>query len=189
MVSAGLNRLLLSRDAKGMKRVKQVNPFHPRVQVQTLVTQEGVGLGLLSEMQSELVERVLSMKSLYVRDEMIPWQDVVTVKTDTEPQAIWQLAQKQSRSRYPLLDDAGGVVGVVNLYEVLLHEVTKCPPLAEFAEPVLTMKADLPLRDALATLQRAKVALAIVVGDAGKPVGIVSMKDLVEPITGELQSW
>ena len=53
---------------------------------------------------------------------------------------------------------------------------------------VQTLRADLPLRTALRRLQLRGAGIAIVT-DGDRPVGVVTVKDLVEPITGELTSW
>jgi CBS domain containing-hemolysin-like protein len=46
-----------------------------------------------------------------------------------------------------------------------------------------------PLRDALRTLQEQRRAIAIVVDEQDKPIGVVTVKDLIEPLTGELATW
>ncbi|HSH49077.1 MAG TPA: hypothetical protein VK991_10875, partial [Halomonas sp.] len=53
--------------------------FHPRRQVEHLV-REGVGYGLLSDEQSAIVQRVLTLASRRVRDEMVPWDEVLVVQ-------------------------------------------------------------------------------------------------------------
>lgn len=167
---------------------QRVQPFQPRLQVQTLVQQEGLGTGLLSDVQSEMIERVLTLNKRRLRDEMVPWSQVITIDADASPAAVWDLADEQSRSRYPLADKQGQVVGIVSVYDALRYTRQTCPPLRQLAKPAITMDADKPLRAALLDLRKAGVAMAIVTSQ-GKPVGIVTMKDLVEPITGELSSW
>jgi len=55
-------------------------------------------------------------------------------------------------------------------------------------KPITLLEPTTPLRSAMNRLQQARVPL-VVVAEGDKPVGIVTIKDLVEPITGELASW
>lgn len=161
--------------------------FHPRRQVELLV-KEGVGYGLLTDDQSAIVERVMSLSKRTVVDEMIPWNSVQTISPDDDADAIWDIAERTSRSRFPVVDDAGHLVGILHVMDALRRGRDNCPTAGELMRPVFKVAHNLPLRKALRTMQTEHFALAVVERD-GKPVGVVSIKDLVEPITGELASW
>ena len=161
--------------------------FPPRRRVEMLV-REGVGLGLLSDEQSAIADRVLRLGSRTVRQEMVPWSDVLRVRRDDPPAVLWDLADRSSRSRFPVLDPRGQVCGVVDVFEVLLHPRDACPPIAQLMRPAETVRPDLPLRRALQQFQRHAAGLAVV-EEHGRPVGLITTKDLVETITGELTSW
>lgn len=165
----------------------RMNPFHPRRQVEVLV-KEGVGYGLLSEEQSAIVQRVLALTDTRAADEMIPWQRVICVKRHDDPEMLWHLADRSAHRRFPVLDEKGRVVGVASCIEAMLHERGHAPPIEQLMREPLWISPDTPLRDALANLQQSRAALAIV-GDGEKPQGVVTVKDLVEPITGELVRW
>lgn len=161
--------------------------FHPRMQVATLV-REGVGYGLLSDEQSALTGRVLRLAQRKLDDEMTPWEDVVTVEVNTSIDSLWELARRSSTSRYPVLNDKGDVLGMVSLHEALMHGKDSCPPIDKMIQETPHLDVSMPVRQALRKLQSDKAAMGIVYENE-KPVGIVTVKDLVEPITGELSSW
>ena len=161
--------------------------FHPRMQVATLV-REGVGYGLLSDEQSALTGRVLRLVHCSLEDEMTPWSDVVRLDITATTDTIWDYARKSSLSRYPVIDEQGNVQGMMSLHETLLYGKDNCPPIRELLQPLPQMDVTVPLRVALRQLQDSQSAMGLVVKD-NKPVGIVTVKDLVEPITGELTSW
>ncbi|MCC7203831.1 MAG: DUF21 domain-containing protein [Phycisphaeraceae bacterium] len=162
--------------------------LHPRRHMQLLVS-EGVGRGLLSDEQSVLVERVLALNDLRVVDEAVPWSKVISVKLSDPPAALFRLADRTSLSRFPVLDDQGRVAGVVSLYDALQHDPASCPPVAQLMRPAVTVEPQMPLRAALRLFQKQRLDLAIVAGREDAPRGLVTVKDLVEPITGELVAW
>ena len=161
--------------------------LHPRRQVTNLI-REGVGHGLISQYQSAIIDRVLEFNRLHVSDVMKPWAKVTSVRVHQPPEAVWALANRASYSRVPLLDAAGLPVGVLEIDEVLLHDPAKCPPLTDLAEPIATLAPGLTCRDALQQLQQQRANMAVVM-DHQRPIGLVTPKDLVEPIVGELESW
>jgi len=157
---------------------------HPRRQVE-LLFKEGVGRGLLSDEQSAIIERVLSLAGRTVADEMVPWSKVNKIHPQDSPKVLWDYARNTERSRFPVVDITGKVLGVVSLYKALRYEESACPPISELIEPVTTIDASTPLRDGLSNLQTQGAALAVVTRNK-IPVGVVTAKDLVEPVTGEL---
>lgn len=161
--------------------------FHPRVHVATLF-REGVGYGLLSDEQSALTGRVLRLAQRTVDDEMTPWEDVITLPSDATTDTLWEYAGRSSISRYPVVNPAGDVLGMVSLHEALMNDRQMCPPVSEMLQSLPEMDASVPVRVALRKLQDTRSAMGLIRHN-GKPVGIVTVKDLVEPITGELASW
>jgi CBS domain containing-hemolysin-like protein len=189
--ATGLNGMIHAFSRIAMRVVGGLNhahPFHPRRQMQWLM-REGVGYGLVSDEQSALVDRVLTLASRTVSDEMVPWSQVLTVRDSDGPNELWTLADRTSRSRFPVLDDAGQVVGVVNLADALLYEKAACPTVRRLMVEPFYLDADTPLRQGLARLQREHAALAIIRDPRHESVGVATVKDLVEPITGDLAAW
>jgi len=170
-----------------MGMASQPQRLHPRLLVGHLM-KEGVGYGVVSDEQSAIVERVLSLANRTVRDEMIKWQNVRTVPHNATTDFLLMLANTTSHSRFPVVDADGSVKRVLNITHVLAHPRDAVPPLSQIAKPALFLEARTPVRAALRTMQTSHAGLAVV-RDGGRHVGIVTMKDLVEPITGELRGW
>ena len=79
-------------------------------------------------------------------------------------------------------------MGLIDVFDALLHTPETCPPIRELMGESQTVAADRPLRTALQEFQAQNFTIAVVT-DRGRPVGVVTVKDLVEPITGDLSSW
>ncbi len=162
--------------------------LHPR-RVVTQLMKEGIDLGLISAYQSEVIDRVLHPTERHASDAMVPWGQVQQVQAGKPPEAVWAIADRTSYARLPLVDGAGRVAGVLSVLDVLRHGVDVCPPLDELARPMPQMASDQSIREALRLLRDEHSAMGLVVDGAGRPLGIVTVKDLVEPITGELTAW
>ncbi|MEM1210968.1 MAG: CNNM domain-containing protein [Planctomycetota bacterium] len=165
-----------------------VRVTHPRRTFHTLV-REGVGYGLISDEQSALADRVLKLAGKTVADEMTPWDEAVTVGVADPVESVWELIDRSGRSRLPVVDDTAAVVGVLNTMDVLLAGREAGGEVGRVMGPVVRLEGAMPLRSGLARMQAEHVGLAVVVGDGGEPIGLVTVKDLVEPVTGELTSW
>ncbi|MCC7146550.1 MAG: DUF21 domain-containing protein [Phycisphaeraceae bacterium] len=179
---------LISLRLTGSIHPQAMRTLHPRRQVEMLV-REGVGRGLLSDEQSAIIERVMALSERTVDQEAVPWERVVKVNIDDPPSSLWALADQTSLSRFPVVDDEGIVLGIVSLYDALQHEQDQCPSIGTLMKPAPAIEAGTLLRLALDRFQREKLALAIVVGEQYAPRGLVTVKDLIEPIIGDLASW
>lgn len=173
---------------KAIGRDPRKQAFHPRRQVGLLV-REGVGYGLLTHEQSAIVDRVLDLAGRTVREEMTAWAGVEKIRITDGPAMIRRLAQRTLHSRVPVLDKNGAVAGILNLNQALSYESNQCPPISELMTPAESVSQETAVRDALSTLQQHAAGLAVVTGARGEPIGIITIKDLIEPITGDLARW
>lgn len=159
--------------------------FPPRRAMAQLI-KEGLGRGVISHYQSAMIDRVLHPTEQKVAEAMIPWEQVHTLPADCAAEQVRQYAERIASARLPLVQADGSVLGALDVFDVLLAEKDASP--AAMAHPLPTVEADLPIRAALRRLQLAQYPMGLVVRD-GQPVGLVTFKDLVEPITGELAVW
>jgi len=144
---------------------------------------EGHGLGLISGAQASLVERALTFGSLVVGDVLVPWSRVASVGLEWDRGRIARLLDQRPHGVLPVVDRRRRVVGVVPSIDLLLEPDR---PVVELVRAPELLAPDTPIELALTRLRGARLA---VVGSPENPLGIVTAKDLVEPLTGELASW
>jgi CBS domain containing-hemolysin-like protein len=93
----------------------------------------------------------------------------------------------------PLVDpdsEGGSVVGYLLQLDFLgaILEGDEAPELAGLVRPLVALSPDVTLDRALARLRAAGQRMALV-GTPQAPVGLVTLKDLVRTISGELGDW
>lgn len=150
-----------------------------------LLLKEGGSGGVLSESQSSLIDRALTFRSTLIGDEMIPWMQVRTLSIDWDRAKIIRFAAAQPSSRLPVVDAKGRVLGV--LRQIDLHTFPDAPIENLLRRPAM-LSPSMGVLEALRRIRAADAPLGIVERDA-RPIGLVTAKDLVEPLTGELPDW
>ncbi len=149
---------------------------------------EGRASGAITQTQSLIAERVVHIGQVRLRDVMVPLEQAVMVEHSVSAEQLRQLLGEHGHPRFGVYAGSrDNVVGVLNAYDVLLGE-SGSPPAAHVAAPV-TLPAHAGVIEALVTLQRQRSGIAFVLNDPGRCVGLVTIKDLVEEIVGELQEW
>jgi len=122
---------------------------------------------------------------------MIPWSGVATVSIDDPLATRLAWIAARHHTRFPVLDPSGQPVGVLSMIDALLEPKQ---PTEKLLQPAFECPADMSVPEALSKMRTQHQALAIVTeispeDGTKRPVGIVTLKDLVEPLTGELLAW
>jgi CBS domain containing-hemolysin-like protein len=158
-----------------------------------LLLKEGAGHGVLSESQVTLVDRALMLRGVTVADEMVPWSLVRTLPLDIDRARALKIIGPSRHARVPVVGSiessspggraTWGVVGILEQLDLYLKpEAT----IAELVRPVVRLRRSTRVREALLLLREHKCAMGVVEDDNHRPLGIVTARDLVEPLTGEL---
>ena len=149
--------------------------------------------GILSAIQTDIVNRLVKISNVNIRFVMVPIDHVQTVDVNSDDSALLNILRKSAFTRLPVTEtQPGNITGFVNIYEVLSIS-QKFADLHNFIKPLKKLDSDTSVIDAINYMQREnqKIILVTKAGLAGrqKPVGIVTMKDLVEELLGELAEW
>jgi len=156
----------------------------PRGEVVGLL-REGMAEGALSEVQTQIVERVLSLSSIRVGTLMIPRSHVLTVPIEASEQLFRHVVRRHPFTHLPVLGvDRKVVLGIVNVNEVLADEAGYS--LQRHLRPAIEVHAGESAAKALVRLQREDVTFANVIDPRRGFVGIITLTDIIEEIFGEM---
>ncbi len=150
--------------------------------------QEGAALGGLSRFQRELIERVMRISSVRAGNVMIPLSRAALVARTIPRDDFLRIARMAHFSRLPVHDgDARRIVGIVHVFDVLTDPEQR--PVSAHVRPPVVVAAHASVSSVLLELQRARRTMAIVQDRRGAHVGLLTLKDLVEEIVGDLEAW
>ena len=144
--------------------------------------------GSIEKDESELIQNVLNLNDRTVEDIMVPRIQMEAINYNSKLDDVKEFMIKNNFSRIPVYkNDKDHIVGI--LYErdffpaVLENPKTSWKRLLKPVKFVAaTMKVDALIKE----LQEAKMHMAIVSGEYGEVLGLVTMEDALEELVGEI---
>jgi CBS domain containing-hemolysin-like protein len=149
--------------------------------------------GVLSPVQTDIINRLSGISNLSIKSVMTDIGKTESVDMNSDKQCLLNKLSKSAFTRLPVYETAQtNIVGFINIYDCLTS-AEKFTGLRDFTKPIRRLSADTTVSDAINIIQSENQKIILVVrashGGREKPVGIVTMKDLVEELLGELSEW
>ncbi|MFD7922193.1 hemolysin family protein [Streptomyces sp. NPDC059740] len=183
---------LLGACSRGVLRLFRVEPkdeieaVFTSEQLTHLVEDAGQA-GLLDPAEQERLSDALELGSRPVTDVLLNPAKLVTAPLTVTPRQVEELTVRTGYSRFPVCAPGGGYMGYLHVKDVLdLEDRDRAVP-QQLWHPMATLRAELPLDDALAAMRRAASHLAAVTDRTGKVVGLVALEDVLEKLVGEMR--
>ncbi|WP_299542358.1 hemolysin family protein [uncultured Streptomyces sp.] len=172
--------------------------FHvePRDEVEAVFTSEQLNrlvedsgqAGLLEPEAQERLEDALELGSRPVTDVLLDHGSLVTVDPSVTARRVEELTVRTGFSRFPVRAEHGGpFMGYLHVKDVLEVEDGERAVPQQLWRPMATVRAELPLDDALTVMRRAATHLAQVADSSGQVLGLVTMEDVLETLVGEVR--
>lgn len=144
---------------------------------------------ILSSEILSMIESVLQMSEMQVREVMIPKSQMVVVDLDSPLEKLLPLVIESGHSRFPVIDD-GDVIGIL-LAKDLLSYCFKKDERDFSMQDVLRTAVFTPQSKRLDILLREFRAnrnhIAIVIDEYGHVAGLVTIEDVLEQIVGNIE--
>jgi CBS domain containing-hemolysin-like protein len=153
----------------------------------TLLVEDARQAGLLDDGAQERLEDALELGSRPVTEVLLRPAELVTVDASVTPRRVEELTVSTGYSRFPVAGADGAYLGYLHVKDVLDLEDTERPVPARLFRPMATLRAELPLDDALTQMRRAASHLAAVSDATGRVLGLVALEDVLEMLVGEVR--
>jgi putative hemolysin len=163
------------------------DPFFTRERL-AFYLRAGQTEGILSKYQIELTQNILRGEKATVMRAMVPMEKAAAIHADAGPKDFAEISHQYRFSRYPVYKGTrDNVVGVINIYDCLTPETCEFA-LDKLLRPIAIFSPEIHVTEALRTMREKRQPMGVVV-DKGRAVGIVTVKDCMEEIVGELYAW
>lgn len=146
---------------------------------------------ILSSEMLRMIESVLQVSEMQVRDIMIPKTQMVCIKHDSTLDALLPTVIESAHSRFPVVDDDhDDVVGILLAKDLLKYgfgknplefKMTDCMRTAIFVPQ--SKRLDILLRE----FRINRNHMAIVIDEYGHVAGLITIEDVLEQIVGEIE--
>ncbi|MFI0720303.1 hemolysin family protein [Streptomyces sp. NPDC021224] len=154
----------------------------------TVLVEDARRAGLLDSDEQERLEDALELGSRPVTEVLLTPDELITLAPTATAKEVEELTVRTGYSRFPVAAESGtGYLGYLHVKDVLDLEDQDRPVPRRLWRPITTLRADLPLDDALTSMRRAASHLAAVAEPGGRVLGLVALEDVLEMLVGEVR--
>ena len=135
-----------------------------------------------------VLAQALDFRDLELSDLLRPFNEAIALQLDVPLEENLDRIAQYRFSRYPLVDANGGIVGIVHLKDVFIA-LRKDEPvnLEALARPALVVLPSLAAMDLFRRFQQGAPHFAIVAHEDGRPLGFVTLDNLLGALVGEIR--
>lgn len=138
-----------------------------------------------------MLEGVLQVDDMQVRDIMIPRSQVVILERDASPDELLRTIVKSGHSRFPVIGESRNeVVGILLAKDLLLYAFQRTDGrlnVKDLLRPAVFIPESKRLNVLLKEFRSSRNHMAIVVDEYGGVAGMVTIEDVIEQIVGEIE--
>ncbi|MGO3644962.1 MAG: HlyC/CorC family transporter, partial [Pseudoalteromonas sp.] len=139
----------------------------------------------------EMIEGVLGVSELKVRDIMIPRSQMITLEVDAPLEEIIPMMVDSTHSRFPVVcedkDHVEGILLAKDLIPLILNKDDQLPSLRDYLRPAMVVPESKRVDTLLNEFRQQRYHMAIVIDEYGGVSGLVTIEDILEIIVGEIE--
>jgi CBS domain containing-hemolysin-like protein len=161
---------------------------HTEEEIRMLVEQSHKS-GMIDKTELSLFDNIFEFADRVGREVMVPRVNMVCIYVEDDLASNIEVIKESQFTRFPLCgkdkDDIIGIIHIRDVYERIIQ--AEDFQLSQMVRPAILVPETMEIKDILATLQKNKTEMAIVVDEYGGTSGLVTLEDIIEEIVGEIQ--
>ena len=149
---------------------------------------------LIDQNTREMIEGVMEIAELRVRDIMIPRSQIIFIEDQQDLNTCLNTIIESAHSRFPVIadadaDDRDNIVGILHAKDLLkfLREDAEAFDLSSLLRPVVIVPESKRVDRMLKDFRSERFHMAIVVDEFGAVSGLVTIEDILEQIVGDIE--
>ncbi|HEX7640112.1 MAG TPA: hemolysin family protein [Burkholderiaceae bacterium] len=182
--------VLLSKTTDGILRLLGIHGNARREVTEEEIAaslEEGLDAGVIEAQEHQMVRNVFRLDDRQIGSMMIPRAEIAWLDANDRIEDVLKAVVSESHSRYPVcrggLDDVIGIITAQRLLKPLAEGRT--PVLADELEPPVFVPETLSGMELLEHFRTSAAQLVFVVDEYGAVQGVITLRDVLEAITGE----
>ena len=142
--------------------------------------------------EERIIIQASRLSSIKVGEIMLPEDDIVMVIADAPLSENLVIAHMDLHTRFPVTarkGDPQAIIGYVTFKDMMLLAKTHPgnPVLREVVRSLISLPKEMTLSDALRRMTAEHLHLALVRGEGGTVVGMITQEDIFEELVGDIQ--
>lgn len=146
---------------------------------------EGTEGGTIEEEEKEIIERVFHLGDRNITSLMTHRSDIIWFEMDDNEEKIIEKIKQEPHSVYPIceggVDNIKGIVSIKDMYVT-----PDTVPFKEIMQPALFVPENNTPYQVLEKFKQTKIHSCFIVDEYGSMLGLITLKDVLEAIVGEL---
>ena len=145
----------------------------------------------ISKHERLMLLNILKIDGIRSSDIMIPRADIGAVELNDSFEKVLEVFIKEAHSRVPIyeknLDNIIGMIHIKDLVNYQNQKTTETNFLQNLKREILEIPPSMPVLDLLLKMQLTRLHMGIVIDEYGCTDGLVTIEDVIEEITGEIE--
>ena len=143
--------------------------------------------GGINAQESDLIKSAITFNDLEAKDILVPRVDMVAVDCNASVKEVENIFLDTRYSRLPVYKETvDNIIGILHEKDFIKQREDKEFSIEKAAKPAIFVVASTKIGAVLQLLQKNKSHMAIVSGEFGDVLGIVTMEDILEELVGEI---
>ena len=145
----------------------------------------------ISKHERLMLLNILKIDGIRSSDIMIPRADIGAVEINDNFEKVLEVFIREAHSRVPIYEkNLDNIVGMVHIKDLVNYQHKKkleIKFLHNLKREILEIPPSMPVLDLLLKMQMTRLHMGIVIDEYGCTDGLVTIEDVIEEITGEIE--
>ncbi len=154
-----------------------------------ILLRQGAQAGVFEHSEREMVMEIFRLGDRIVAEIMTPRVKIVTIDRNATPEEVFRIVTETDYTIFPVVDGSlDHLIGVVSVKDLWRASVIEGQfDLMSIVRQPLYVPETLPVLDLLEEFRRTREEIAFAVNEYGGVEGLVTLRDVVDEIVGELE--